>query len=366
MPIRGHSNVQGLGSVGVTPTLKKALLDRFEQRLGVKAPTSPGLDTMACMDAASRGEMRAALCLGGNLFGSNPDARFAEDAMQKLDLVAYLSTTLNTGHAWGRAKETLILPVLPRDEEPQPTTQESMFSFVRLSAGGPSRVAAARSEVSILVEIARRVLGESVAGSLNWSDLHSHSAVRKLIAELIPGLEQIADIDQAKQEFHIPGRDLASRTFPTPSGRAKFQTASLPPPPDGRMRLMTVRSEGQFNSVVYDEEDIYRGQERRDVILLSQVDLDRLGLQPDQRVRVRKRDRRDALAAGSCVRRPPRQRDRLLPRSEHLGSTRRRSAVEDSRLQIGAGGDCPGVARTPSSSRNPHDAQASGSTDHPT
>ena len=287
MPIRGHSNVQGLGSVGVTPTLKKALLERFEQRLGVKAPTSPGLDTMACMDAAYRSEMRAALCLGGNLYGSNPDARFAEEAMQKLDLVAYMSTTLNTGHAWGRAKETLILPVLPRDEEPQPTTQESMFSFVRLSSGGPPRVNAARSEVSILVEIARRVLGDSIPGSLNWSDLHSHSAVRKLITELIPDLEQVGDIDQTKREFHIPGRDLANRTFPTPTGKAKFQTASLPPPPNGQIRLMTVRSEGQFNSVVYDEEDIYRGQERRDVILLSQVDLDRLGLQPDQRVRVR-------------------------------------------------------------------------------
>ncbi len=288
MPIRGHSNVQGLGSVGVTPTLKKALLDRFEQRLGVKAPSSPGLDTMACMDAAYRGEMQAALCLGGNLFGSNPDARFAQDAMQKLDFVAYLSTTLNTGHAWGRAKETLILPVLPRDEEPQPTTQESMFSFVRLSAGGPPRVAAARSEVSILVEIARRVLGDSIPGSLNWSDLHSHSAVRKLIAEIIPGLEPIGDIDQTKREFHIPGRDLANQTFPTPSERAKFQAVSLPAPPtDNRLRLMTVRSEGQFNSVVYDEEDIYRGQERRDVILLSQTDLDRLGLKPDQRVRVR-------------------------------------------------------------------------------
>ena len=288
MPIRGHSNVQGLGSVGVTPTLKKALLDRFEQRLGVKAPTSPGLDTMACMDAASRGEMRAALCLGGNLFGSNPDARFAEDAMNKLDLVAYLSTTLNTGHAWGRAKETLILPVLPRDEEPQPTTQESMFSFVRLSAGGPPRVAAARSEVSILVEIARRVLGDSIPGSLNWSDLHSHSAVRALIAEMIPGLEPIRDIDQTKREFHIPGRDLADRTFPTATGKAKFQAVSLPPTPTGnRLRLMTVRSEGQFNSVVYDEEDIYRGQERRDVILLNVADLERLGLKPDQRVRVR-------------------------------------------------------------------------------
>ncbi|TXT26891.1 MAG: oxidoreductase subunit alpha, partial [Planctomycetota bacterium] len=162
-----------------------------------------------------------------------------------------------------------------------------MFSFVRLSAGGASRVAAARSEVSVLVEIARRVLGDSISGSLNWSDLHSHSAVRNLIAELIPGLEQIRDIDQTKREFHITGRNLANRSFPTPTGKAKFQTAPLPLPPDGQIRLMTVRSEGQFNSVVYDEEDIYRGQERRDVILLSQVDLDRLGLKPDQRVRVR-------------------------------------------------------------------------------
>ena len=32
---------------------------------------------------------------------------------------------------------------------------------------------------------------------------------------------------------------------------------------------MTVRSEGQFNTVVYEEEDIYRGQERRDVILMN-------------------------------------------------------------------------------------------------
>ena len=49
---------------------------------------------------------------------------------------------------------------------------------------------------------------------------------------------------------------------------------------------MTIRSEGQFNTVVYDEEDLYRGQERRDVILLAPEDMDRLGLKPDQRVRV--------------------------------------------------------------------------------
>ncbi len=290
MPIRGHSNVQGMGSVGVMPALKEALLERFEERLGVAPPRTPGLDTMACMEAAHRGEMRAALCLGGNLFGSNPDARFAAAAIEKLDLVAYLSTTLNTGHAWGRARETVILPVLPRDEEPQPTTQESMFSFVRLSAGGRPRVAEARSEVAVLIEIARRTLGEAVAPGLDWSALHSHEAVRRLIAELVPGLESFGAIDASGREFHIPGRDLAGGAFPTPSGRARFHAVALPVPPDpadGRLRLMTVRSEGQFNSVVYDEEDIYRGQERRDVILVHPTDIERLGLRPDRRVRVR-------------------------------------------------------------------------------
>ncbi len=50
---------------------------------------------------------------------------------------------------------------------------------------------------------------------------------------------------------------------------------------------MTLRSEGQFNTVVYDEEDIYRGQERRDVILLNAEDMARRGLAKDQRVRVK-------------------------------------------------------------------------------
>src|SRR5262245_5001804 len=139
MPIRGHSNVQGVGSVGVTPQLKQAILERCEARLGIAVPKSPGLDTMACMEAADRGEMDVAVCLGGNLYGSNPEAAFAERAISRLGCVAYLSTTLNKGHAWGRARETLVLPVLPRDEEPQPTTQESVFSYVRLSDGGPAR-----------------------------------------------------------------------------------------------------------------------------------------------------------------------------------------------------------------------------------
>lgn len=287
MPIRGHSNVQGLGSVGVTPTLKQAMLERFEQRLGIDVPRSPGYDTMACMQAAHDGEMQFALSLGGNLYGSNPAAEFAHEAFGKIDTVVYLSTTLNTGHAWGTGRETIILPVLPRDEEPQPTTQESMFSYVRLSDGGPARFSGPRSEVSILADIAHGLLGNT--GGIDWDHFHSHASIRELIAELVPGYEGMKDIDRTREEFHVTGRALRDRRFPTASGKAKFHVLPLPEPTttNGHLRLMTVRSEGQFNSVVYDEEDLYRGQERRDVILMNRDDLKALGLVPDQRVRVR-------------------------------------------------------------------------------
>jgi len=305
MPIRGHSNVQGMGSVGVTPTLKQALLERFEQKLGVQAPRSPGYDTMACVEAAARGEMDVAVCLGGNLFGSNPDSRFAAEAIQKIGLVVQLSTTLNTGHAWGTGRETLLLPVLPRDEEPEPTTQESMFSYVRMSDGGAPRFAGPRSEVSILSEIGRGLLADKKG--LDWDRLSNHAAVRQLIAELIPDYAPIAQIDATRKEFHIPGRAVENYQFGTPSGKARFRPVSLAESREGDdesvngdnsgngrsngaggpLTLMTIRSEGQFNTVVYDEEDLYRGQERRDVILMNPEDVRQRGLSIDQRVRVR-------------------------------------------------------------------------------
>src|SRR5690606_32499761 len=96
-------------------------------------------------------------------------------------------------------------------------------------------------------------------------------------------------LDESKEEFHVPGRAVENYRFPTPSGRAKFHAVSWPKPgalAHRQLRLMTIRSEGQFNAVVYDEEDIYRGQERRDVILMNHDDIGRFGFVPNQRVRI--------------------------------------------------------------------------------
>jgi molybdopterin-dependent oxidoreductase alpha subunit len=286
LPIRGHSNVQGVGSMGVAPALKQKVLDNLESHLGVKLPRQPGLDTMGCMQAAGRSELRSAFCLGGNLFGSNPDSKFAEKAIGNLDLITYLNTTLNIGHAWGRAKHTLILPVLARDEESQPTTQESMFNFVRLSDGGPARLEGPRGEADLIAALGEMVLGDE---PLQWFGMKNLCHVRQIIAKVVPGFEKLEAIDRTREEFQIGGRTFHTPRFATPSGKAQFKVNAAPPFRGGenQLRLMTVRSEGQFNTVVYEEEDIYRGQDRRNVILMNRTDVERLGLNVDRPATVR-------------------------------------------------------------------------------
>ncbi|MEQ9105359.1 MAG: FdhF/YdeP family oxidoreductase [Rhodothermales bacterium] len=293
MPIRGHSNVQGMGSMGVTPELKKQIFDGMEEHLGIQLPTRPGRDTLACMEAAAEGHMRFALCLGGNLYGSNPDSAFAAQALQQVETVVYLSTTLNTGHAHGTGKDTWILPVLAWDEEPEPTTQESMFNYVRMSDGGPARIAGARPETDVIA-----TLGASMGSAhpwvpgaerLDWTTLGSTEGIRRLIGTIVPGYGAIADIDTTKEEFQIAGRTFHTPGFPTPDGKARLLVHPLPEPPsadDGTLTLMTIRSEGQFNTVVYEEEDLYRGQTARDVILVHPDTAAAQGLRDGQRVRV--------------------------------------------------------------------------------
>lgn len=308
LPIRGHSNVQGVGSVGVTPKVKKVVFEHLERELGVTDPGDEGLDTMGCMVGAAEGRLKAGICLGGNLFGSNPDAAFAAKAMQSLEMVVYLSTTLNTGHAVGRGRETIILPVLARDEEPQATTQESMFNYVRMSDGGPARHEGPRSEVSVIADIGALV---DRSGIIDWEAMREHRSIRQAIGRTIPGFEEMAKIDEGRKEFQITGRTFHEPRFATDTTRARFHPVQIPPLRGGEehLRLMTIRSEGQFNTVVYEDEDRYRGQERRDVILMSPADVTRLGLAVDlpvtvigeagrmERILVRTID----IPAGNCV-----------------------------------------------------------------
>ena len=284
LPLRGHSNVQGMGTIGVVPTLNKEMEEVIENALGISLPSaidSPnfrGGDTMACMEASFEGEIDYAMCLGGNLLGANPDTEFAMQAFSKIKLVSYMSTTLNQGHFLGRGVETVILPMRVRDEETQITTQESMFSYVRRSEGGVQRHQGPRSEVDVLADIASDGIGV-----IDWKQFKDHDTIRQLIAKCVSGFDPHHEHTLAGRHFHSP-------TFHTETSKIKAHTIALQTATSlnaNQLRLMTIRSEGQFNTVVYEEEDIYRRQTRRDIIMMNKEDAMEMNLKQDELVSVR-------------------------------------------------------------------------------
>jgi molybdopterin-dependent oxidoreductase alpha subunit len=283
LPLRGHSNVQGVGSVGVTPVLKEKVFKNIEEFLGIQLPKQPGLDTMASMKAAFNDEIDFALLLGGNLYSATPDAAFADTALNRIPFKAFVTTTLNQSHLYGVEGEVVILPVAARDEEKQATTQESMFNFVRMSDGGIVRLDNVRSEVEIIADIAEGVLGQN---GVDFSSFKTHRNIRKAIAHTIPGFEKIGEIDETKEEFQISGRTFHEPQFETPDGKAHFKVVPIPSLKGGdtEFQLTSVRSEGQFNTIVYEEEDTFRGIDNRWVVMMNADDMIRLDVAENDRV----------------------------------------------------------------------------------
>lgn len=283
LPLRGHSNVQGIGTIGVKPVVSEEVFSAMEQAVGINLSRNKGLDTMAGLEAAERGEIDAAVIMGGNLWGATPDTAFATRAMGAIGFKLFLTTTLNRGHVNGLGEgESIILPVTARDEEWSPTTQESMFNFVRLSDGGIQRLGNVRPETVILCDLAKRLLPNS---PIPFERFKEHAQVREAIAKIVPGMEDLAHIDAARKEFHIRNRVMHTPEFGTPDGKAHFTVTPTPKPP-GRLTLATVRSEGQFNTIIYEEHDSYRLKAGRDAIFLSREDMAEFGLAEGQRVTI--------------------------------------------------------------------------------
>ncbi|MCP9917148.1 FdhF/YdeP family oxidoreductase [Cyanobium sp. ATX 6F1] len=301
MPIRGHSNVQGFGSMGVTVKLRAEMQQALEQLLGRPLSRVPGYDTRALIEAAEAGAVDTLLCLGGNLWGANPDSAQARLALGRIDTVMYLATKPNQGHFHGLgAKRTLVLPVFNRFETPHRTTTEAGNNFVRLNEPGSTHLKRADliSEVGFLSTLAARLLG---CDPVDWPQLQDPVYVRQLIARTVPGYGPIANIDATRREFSVQGRLFSEPTFPTPSGKARMEPTPLPQlalpepahfgglAPDDTglvLALITARSYSQHNTVVYKEGDAYRGMSHRNTILMNRADLTRSGLRAHQRVTV--------------------------------------------------------------------------------
>ncbi|MEP0854568.1 FdhF/YdeP family oxidoreductase [Trichocoleus sp. DQ-U1] len=300
MPIRGHSNVQGFGSMGVTVQLKKEIQEALEKLLGRSLNRNPGYRARDLIDAADAGKVDTLICLGGNLYAANPDLNQAKRALSNIETIIYLATKPNLGQFHGLAKKnTIIIPVFNRFENPHQTTTESGNNFVRLNDVGKTHLKDAYliSEVEFLTQLAHCILGSD---PVDWRKLQDTKYVRQLIAKTIPGFEQMATIDETKEEFTIAGRIFNEPKFATPSGKANMFVTPLPELhlPEAKefgvtestqsivLALMTGRSYSQHNTVVYKQGDKYRGMPHRNCILMNPSDAKQAGWQEHQRVTV--------------------------------------------------------------------------------
>jgi anaerobic selenocysteine-containing dehydrogenase len=114
-PVRGHSNVQGQRTVGITEKPELVPMDRLAAQFGFEPPREPGTNTVEACEAILEGKIRAFVSLGGNFVRAIPDHSRMEPAWRKLRLTVNVATKLNRT-ALVHGEISYLLPVRGRIE----------------------------------------------------------------------------------------------------------------------------------------------------------------------------------------------------------------------------------------------------------
>jgi len=293
-PVRGHSNVQGDRTVGITETPGNDFLDRLERRFGFKPPRKHGHNVVTALEAMIRGEVKIFVAMGGNFAAAIPDLPRTQQALGNLDLTVQVSTKLNRSHLI-HGRDALILPCLGRTEVdiqargPQSITVEDSMSMVHASAGR-NRPASEHllSEPAIVAGMARATLGDRSV--VDWERfISNYDHVRDAIEDVLPIFQSYNERIRLPGGFHLVST-ARERIWATPSGKAHFLLY------DGLgedareddlevLWLSTIRSHDQYNTTIYSNSDRYRGvYGQRDVVFINQSELDKRGLMDGDRV----------------------------------------------------------------------------------
>ncbi|MES2054399.1 MAG: FdhF/YdeP family oxidoreductase [Pseudomonadota bacterium] len=289
-PLRGHSNVQGDRTVGITEIPGEAMLARLDARFGITSPRAHGHAVVEAIQAMRDGRAKALISLGGNLAVAMPDPDICYAAFGKLDLSVSIITKFNRTCLM-RARETIVLPCLGRTEldvqasGPQWVTVEDSMSMVHASRGMLKPVTPdLRSEPAIIAGIANATL-PGVAIDWDWL-VADYDRIRDGIEAVFPDFRDFNRRVRKKGGFRLTV-GASQRNWATADGKAHFLAhplsgASGEP---GVLLLTTVRSHDQYNTTIYGMNDRYRGVTgRRDIVFANAEDLADLGLNHGDRV----------------------------------------------------------------------------------
>ena len=292
MPIRGHSGVQGGAEMGCYATalpghrpMTAEAAAQVAACWGFDVPARAGLTAPEMLDAAHDGRLDVLISAGGNFVEVMPDPDWVREALGRVPLRVHMDLVLSTQMLVDPSQDVLLLPMTTRYESPGGVTETTTERRVIFSPEIPGhRIDEARPEWRVFGELVARARPDRAA-AVRFSDA---DAIRREIATVVPGYEQIAGLRDRGDQFQVGGPLLCDGwDFPTADGRAHFTAVTLPPaePDDGRLRLSTRRGK-QFNSMVQDSKDALTGSLRDDV-LISAADAQRLGLADGDAVIVR-------------------------------------------------------------------------------
>ncbi len=294
-PVRGHSNVQGQRTVGIAEKTKLIPMDKLKELFDFDPPTKDGMTIVDAVKGLMDGSVKAFISLGGNLVRAVPDQKEMERVWAAQDLAVMVSTKLNRSHLFP-AKSAYILPCLSRTEiDAQATGNQSVTtedSFSHISGSVGKRTPASKtlqSELAIVAGIAKATLAPHP--KLKWDEwTGDYSLVRDLIEYSYPKDFKDYNARMFQPGGFYRGNSAHERVWKTPEKRAIFTTpdrlnALSFGPADGRFRLVTLRSNDQFNTTIYGYSDRFRGIEgTRDVVLMCAADIASAGLAEGQRV----------------------------------------------------------------------------------
>ena len=294
-PVRGHSNVQGQRTVGISEKPELVPLDRLAEMFGFEPPRDTGTTTVEAVHGVLDGSVRGFVSLGGNFARAIPDQDRTDPAWSALALNVQIATKLNRSHLLV-GDGAYLLPCLVRAEQdvqatgPQCVTMEDSLSHVHGSIGKrPPASEHLRSELAIVAGMAKATLAPNP--KVRWDEwTGDYALVRDLIARTYP--EEFHDFDARKftPGGFYRGNAARDRVWKTESGKAEFTVPTTlsalgQAPARGDFTLVTLRSNDQFNTTVYGFSDRLRGLEgTRDIVMINPEDMARAGLVEGQRV----------------------------------------------------------------------------------
>jgi molybdopterin-dependent oxidoreductase alpha subunit len=298
-PVRGHSNVQGQRTVGISEKPEMVPLDKYAERYGFEPPRHTGLNTVEACEAMLDGKAKAFLSLGGNFIRAVPERKKMEAAWSELRLSVQIATKLNRSHIV-HGEIAYILPCIGRIEHdvqatgPQAVSVEDSTACVHGSKGvRPPASSHLLSEPKIVAEIAKAILPPNP--KLPWDAwVGDYALIRTEIGAIYP------DFANMETRMWEPGgfrRNLPAtrREWLTETKRANIikpksldEDADMPADSPQVLRMMTMRSNDQFNTTIYGYDDRFRGiRGTRMVVLMSPDDISALGLKDGEIVGLR-------------------------------------------------------------------------------